>query len=278
MGKKKIMVLIAVGLFFLTGCNKTENKDISTEVDYSTEQLEVKELEEADVGDVIQLGHLEQDGDPSTVDEPVFWDVLDKKDNALLVISHYVIAREQFSDNRENTTWENSQIREFLNGQFYDELFSDKEKDIIIDSVISNPSSIQYLIDLDKDDKDEVTRDMPDTTDKLFLLSWEEVVTYFHMEIKVNIWLVKYYGSASSVAKPSYVVMMEDYENRKKINEKNGWGDVKTVYNTNGLDWVLRSSWSGDEYMLTVNKKGHIVAITPTRVFGIRPAMWIQVN
>ena len=86
----------------------------ATEVPATTEALETVALKDAEIGDIVQMGTYEQDGDPETED-PICWDVLDKDGNAVLLISHDVIAYQRFSDNLKCVIWEDSQIRSWLN-------------------------------------------------------------------------------------------------------------------------------------------------------------------
>lgn len=282
--KNKLLIIVLIfGLCIMGGCKEKENKTTSeneeTDIGYTTDQLEAVPLEQADVGDVIQLGHMEQDGDETTSAEPLYWDVLDKKDNKILVISHYVICRHQFSETKENEIWEESDLRKYLNGQFYDETFDEEEKNKIVDSVISNPSIKQYLVTLEKDEWTGILDDMPDTTDKLFALSWEEVIQYYQPEIKINECGIKYYASDILLAKPTYVVLIEDYEQRqKKVEELTGHGDG--IYKTEGVAWLSRSQGIFEESVLYVDHKGNIGGTSPssTSDCGVRPAMWIEVQ
>jgi hypothetical protein len=282
--KRLKIILILTMLCFCSGCGKegeeeTQNVDkITNEADCTTEEItNIVEIGDADVGDIVQFGCYEQDRDESTKDEPIYWDVLDKKDDSILVISHFLLDRQQFSDDKKNVVWEDSQIRVWLNETFYNEAFSESEKNMIIESVISNPGSKPYLEAVGKGNRCGILDDMPDTTDRIFLLSWEEAINYYNLEVQINESDVKYYGSDEIIAKPSYVVMMEDYEYRKQLAEEYcSW--LETGYKPNGMDWVLRSQGAGTEYVLFVNQDGAIASIHPTYTFGIRPAMWIRVR
>ena len=72
----------------------------ATEVPATTEALETVALKDAEIGDIVQMGTYEQDGDAETED-PICWDVLDKDGDAVLLISHDVIAYQRFSDSRK---------------------------------------------------------------------------------------------------------------------------------------------------------------------------------
>lgn len=253
-----------------------ENADAAAES--TTEEIKTVALADADVGDMVQFGRYEQDGSASTKGEPIFWEVLEKKDDCILVISHLVLARGQFSDDEKNVVWEDSQIRQWLNGTFYNQAFDEAEKSRIVDSVISNPGAALFWESVDKGDKRGILGDMPDTEDRVFLLSWEEILACFKPEIQINIRSgVKYYGTDNLIAKPSFVVMLEDYKYCEEIRQMHyGWPHAR--YKFNGVYWLLRSQGTGSEFVMVVNLDGHIVSTTPKSISGIRPAMWIRVQ
>ena len=79
------------------------------------------------VGDVITFGKYEQDNDLSNGSEDIEWIVLDKKDGNLLLLSKYGLDTKVVCDNADisyEATWETSNTRLWLNGDFYDSAFS----------------------------------------------------------------------------------------------------------------------------------------------------------
>ena len=86
---KIYMITIGIGVVLLSGCGKKQVE--TTEVPATTEALEMVALKDAEIGDIVQMGTYEQDGDPETED-PICWDVLDKDGDAMLLISHDVIS------------------------------------------------------------------------------------------------------------------------------------------------------------------------------------------
>ena len=59
------------------------------------------------------------------------WRVLEKEQDKTYLITEKVIAYKQFSVNNKND-WENSDLRKWLNGQFYETAFSAEEKSRIV--------------------------------------------------------------------------------------------------------------------------------------------------
>jgi len=102
------------------------------------------------------------------------WWVLDVKDDMAFIVRVNYPTQEKFHS-ETTASWETSDIREFLNGEYFNENFSAEEKLWIIESTIAN-------------------RGGADTTDKIFLLSIDEVETYLTDEDMRSI----YYEGTSS--------------------------------------------------------------------------------
>jgi hypothetical protein len=94
------------------------------------------------------------------------WRVLDVHDGRALILSDRIITRQRYCS--RYAIWETSEIREWLNGSFYENTFSAEESVRIAESRIANNDNPWFE-----------TPGGADTTDKIFLLSVEEVVKYF---------------------------------------------------------------------------------------------------
>ena len=105
------------------------------------------------VGDYIKFGSYPQTS--SGQKQPIEWQVLSKENNKILVISKYGLDAKRFDGS--SNVWANSEIRKWLNGEFYNKAFTDQEKKCIN---LSNLSDVG-------------------TNDNVFLLSEEEVEKYF---------------------------------------------------------------------------------------------------
>ncbi len=181
---KKLMMIIAFAMLSLSGCGKrvesteavTEGSNSEELASATTEVLETVALKDAEIGDIVQMGTYEQDGDPATED-PICWDVLDKDGDAVLLISHDVIAYQRFSDNHKCVIWEDSQIRSWLNQEFYAEAFDETEQASIRETTLENPSTVGFAAHVDPSGDVQVRESRLDTKDKIFLLSWKEAET-----------------------------------------------------------------------------------------------------
>ena len=114
------------------------------------------------------IGKYEQDNDPSNGPEDMNWIILDESDDALLLIAESPIDAMKYYCSEENTTWETSDVRKWLNSEegFYGIAFSDEEKARILSAEISTKKSI-YGADGGRD-----------TVDKVWILSEEETRHY----------------------------------------------------------------------------------------------------
>ena len=118
------------------------------------------------VGDTVVFGAYEQDNDESNGKEPIEWIVLDVNEKGeCLLISKYVIDTWSAPD---GSTWGNSSLRSWLNGEFYEAAFTDTEKARILETALTSDSLPGY-------------GDAPDigTVDKVFLLNVTEAEQYF---------------------------------------------------------------------------------------------------
>ncbi|MCR4621019.1 MAG: DUF6273 domain-containing protein [Clostridiales bacterium] len=122
-----------------------------------------------EVGDTVCFGHYEQDNDLNTRTEPIEWIVLAAcEESEYLLVSRYVLDAEKYNDTSGEVTWEQSTLRKWLNGEFYDWAFSDDEKALLVDARVTADRNPQFDTDPGND-----------TDDKVFLLSAEEAGKYF---------------------------------------------------------------------------------------------------
>lgn len=101
-----------------------------------------------EIGGIITFGNYE-------------WQVLDKKDNAVLIITRYIIEEHAYNDKYIDITWAECSLRKYLGGDFYNR-FSVAEKSRIIPVTNMNYDNQWYG-----------TRGGADTQDMIFLLSIE---------------------------------------------------------------------------------------------------------
>ena len=173
------------------------------------------------------------------------WFILGRDGDKALVTTKYGIDAKPFDNKNVSTTWANSSIRDWLNHDFYDTAFTDYEKQYILKTNVPNRSNSQYNTDSGAD-----------TEDKIFLLSEEEVKTYF-IDLDTR--------KARSTTYARKVEGSEVYFNLTEVSS-NYW---------------LRTMGEDQTKATYVNELGSTVfagdAITSMKN-AVRPAMWVDIN
>ena len=277
---KKWCIMLAFAMLLLSGCGKqAESTEVATEESNTeepepatTEALETVTLKDAEIGDIVQMGTYEQDGDAETED-PICWDVLDKDGDAVLLISYDVIAYQRFSDSRKCVIWEDSEIRTWLNQEFYAEAFVEEEQASIRETTLENLSTVGFAAHVDPSGDVQVRESRPDTKDKIFLLSWKEAEQYYGNRLT----------DASVLGRrPSRAVLQK----RKAIFTDLIIEELPAMYpysrhlpdGTERLPWMLRSTGMKDYTILVIGYEGKWDQDYPDSYNGVRPAMWVNVG
>ncbi len=146
----------------VTTKTKEANSETSLNEETSEETTEVFKIE-ANVGDSVELGSYEG--------KRISWLVLDETEDRYLLLSEMGLASKYMNSDNEVITWEDCEIRQWLNGDFYNASFSEQEKNIIATVTNVNVGNEEYDIDGGND-----------TEDTFFLLSLDEVEYYFCSE------------------------------------------------------------------------------------------------
>ena len=277
---KKWYIMLAFAMLLLSGCGKqAESTEVITEESNTeepelatTEALETVTLKDAEIGDIVQMGTYEQDGDAETED-PICWDVLDKDGDAVLLISHDVIAYQRFSNSRKCVIWEDSEIRTWLNQEFYAEAFDETEQASIRETTLENPSTVGFAAHVDPSGDVQVRESRPDTKDKIFLLSWKEAEQYYGNRLT----------DASVLGRrPSRAVLQK----RKAIFTDLIIEELPAMYpysrhlpdGTERLSWMLRSTGMKNYTIFVIGYEGKWDQDYPDSYNGVRPVMWVNVG
>ncbi|MDR0854177.1 MAG: DUF6273 domain-containing protein [Clostridiales Family XIII bacterium] len=109
------------------------------------------------IGDTIKFGTFGN--------RVIEWEVLLVEENRALLVSKDCVSQLAYNQEYKRVTWEQCSVRQWLNNYFYNRLES-HQKNLIIESEIENEDN-------------EESRGGNNTKDKIFLLSLEDVKTYF---------------------------------------------------------------------------------------------------
>ncbi len=195
-----------------------------------------------EVGDFVTFGTYERDNDPSDGKEAVSWHVLDRKDGAVLLLCDSALDCRPYDVSGGVVTWETCSLREWLNGTFLDEAFSEKERERILCVNVSadpNPS-----FDTDPGG---------DTADRFFLLSIPEVERY---------------------------LIREDQKQCMATGYCKAQGAVTDAYGY--CRWWLRTPGKNSGSAVIVDTYGTVVfegvGADNDRICAIRPAVWVSLE
>jgi hypothetical protein len=225
---------------------------------------------DAKPGDIVVFGSYEQDNDESNGTEDIEWIVLDNTDGKLLVISKDILNYMRYS--AETTVWEYSDLRSWLNGEFYDIAFDDSEKSSIVLSVCENPGNPYFG-----------TSAGTGTNDNIFCLSYDEAYTYFSFTNWNESSLSG--NSQTIIASPSVWAKKKKLASAYAITEGyynavlSTYGFSATCIGVEGCDWWLRTSGQDGDHACIVGMYGSVnssetVSITVAK--GVRPAMYLE--
>ena len=197
------------------------------------------------VGDIITMGHYEQDGDLTNGTEAIEWQVLAVEDGRALVISRYGLDAKPYNEKSESVTWETCTLRTWLNGEFYNSAFSSEEKGWILQVTLKNPNNAEYG-----------TKGGNDTTDRIFLLSIEEAEQYFVDDESRKCWPTAYAKNIGAFA-----------------------SDLSS--DTLGAWWWLRSPARNNRFTVLVGTNGSVYGngrSVDNSNIAARPAFWLDLN
>ena len=207
-------------------------------------KLSVLRMKTPAVGDFVAIGKYEQGSGVL----PIEWLVLDKKDRKLLLISKYALECRKYHEHFADITWENCDLRKWLNNEFLNAAFDGFEQSLIMETRCPADKNPQY--------------DTPPgnaTTDKVFLLSIPEAKKYFKSD------------EDRKAAPTAYA----------KKQGANADDDFKTAAGEACCWWWLRSPGDDSPYAAYVSRGGSVVDNGDDVAYSedcIRPALWISLE
>lgn len=188
------------------------------------------------------------------------WRILERCGMGMLILTHEIIEQRDYHNAKESVTWENSEMRSFLNTDFLNRFSA------------SDQGRIQATVNRGSDNPWYSTCGGSDTLDKVFLLSLDDVVR-------------RYFGDSSRLL------------DNPKTNQRY-WFDRKDENNTKRTASLFDSPWwwwtrtpgKNNRVSVYVHGDGNIgiqgngVSQTSFNTLhprtksnegGVRPAMWI---
>ncbi len=187
-------------------------------------------------GSFIKFGKYEQNNDTSDGPEDIEWQILNIRDDKILVISRYALDCVPYNTKYTPVTWETCSLRTWLNTTFFETAFSENQKIRIVCSDVHASDNPTFNTDPTNE-----------SNDKVFLLSATEAVRYLPSSNE-KMCIPTAYAIANSVF----------------------------VRGNNNCPWWLRSTNSSITYVNengNVSYFGHSAYDHNT---AVRPVMWIE--
>ena len=200
------------------------------------------------VGDTYTFGAYEQDNSTSNGKEAIEWTVLDKDGMSLLLISKQALDCQQYNTSYTDVTWESCSLRKWMNGTFLNKAFNAEEQAQIQNTTVSADKNPEYN-----------TNPGNATTDKVFLLSINEVEKYFNSD------------EARKCAPTAYAKAQGAYTS----------DSYKTASGAATCCWWLRSPGNTRNRAALVTYDGSVHYYgnyVSSDTGAVRPALWINLD
>ena len=202
------------------------------------------------------------------------WRILDEKDDKILIITENTIGERSYHNHCVEITWEQSDMRQYLNGSFFKE-FTPEEQSQILETQVS-----------DRDNPWTGTKCGNPTADKVFLLSYDEVVKYFGDSGDLQSrqgwhWVdIDVPGLNGGIPEKGGTDFVNDqYNNARRVFKPDGsaaWWWLRSPggqgqWTTGSIGFIGELFLCGDDVWMESREHG------PDENAGVRPAMWIKI-
>lgn len=204
-------------------------------------------LRAAEVGSTVCFGAYEQDNNANNGKEDIVWIVLKKENSKILVVSDKALDCQPYDIVWGDARWENCSLRKWLNKTFLNDAFSSAEQTMIADTNVSADKNPKFDTDSGNN-----------TTDKVFLLSTNEVNRYFGS------------NEARKCIPTAYAIANGVYTSNSKTK-----GGAATCW------WWLRLPGYIQSYAAVVGDDGSVLYYgngVNCDDDGVRPALWINLD
>lgn len=221
--------------------------------------------EEVFVGDIVEFGAYEQDNDLSNGNEPLEWIVVDSdnENGSVMLLSRYVIDTYPYAvlpdddmDYFINSVlqWENSDIREWLNTEFYQNAFETDEQRYILSTELNN------------DDKEGTLQ--LGTIDNIFLLSVDEFGKYREINMVLDTNYTEYVGNKEY---EEHIIDPDSLEDTVVFNDPDVWW-LRTMERDCMVSMVglVDDPMNDGDYEFST--------LSCDQRYGVRPALWVSLT
>lgn len=239
-----LIIVFSIQTFSYSSASKNSS-EVETKVEKETYDDNLLPLS-IKVGDEIEFGRFyDLNGDEEIERTPIKWMVLDRLNEYALLITKDIIKTMPYNYLWSPTNWRDSNIRLWLNYDFYDIAFNDIEKKLVKKVITENVGNHNQNVKAEFQTKDYV-----------FLLSIEEAKQYFKQS-------------------KDYMAVGTEYAKKEGL-----WiskYDTSVGYSV----WWLRSpgrSMSSAAIVYAAGGIGYSGDGVATRGNGLRPCIWVECN
>lgn len=163
------------------------------------------------MADSFELGRMVQTKNGEKT--PIKWIVLSQEGKKILVLSKYGLEYMPFNARLTGVTWDECSLRDWLNDVFFDDCFSDSEKEIVSESYVPAHRNPDYNSSAGSG-----------TNDKVFVLSINEVKEYFRTKEDRICYGTDYANGNSRcnwwLRTPGYAYLITNVESNGEINSR----------------------------------------------------------
>ena len=185
--------------------------------------------------------------------EPIRWRILTESNGKAFILCDSIIYNHRYDDSSNN--YADSEIREWLNGTFYNTAFSTLQQELILTTTVDNSAA--------STGKDSNVYVCENTYDKVFLLSYKEVTN-------------RRYGFASSYSDYDEARRMTTSDYSRATGAYMGTG---SSYYGNGWWWLRSPHYYGSAFAHRMDIDGDVYSDSVDEtISGVVPAMWIELE
>ena len=296
--KKNLLIIIifVFTIFILANNNECFGKEQKTESSNGLKE-----------NDTIFFGKYEQDGNLENGPEPIEWIVLGIKENKALLVSKYILDFKEMHPYDEQFNWENSELRDWLNDDFFQKAFSYSEKLKMVRIELSSKSLENRTIVINKDSSSSTTENpflykllgvknyqppkslfgfvvCPDLNDMMVLEKNKKLATYAVPALNTQT------QTSLSQEDHSHRSILHDRKRRKgKGNENEKDNNTFSETDTNGKNYEPLGYWLRNmnsivngritkTYFDCIDTKGHKDNSRASFKNGVRPEILIDTD
>ena len=205
-------------------------------------------IESFAAGDLVSFGSYEQDGDTGNGPEAIRWIVLERSGTELTLLSSRCLDTRPFHSGGGSARWEESELRRWLNEEFYSQAFTEEQRAAVVETMLNNPANPEWGVG-----------EGGDTADRVYLLSLQELERYFPAEPGGS----AEYNAAAEADSTPYAIKNGAF---RQEENKNTW-------------WWLRTTGKDLEHAVYVYSTG-LPAINGGKLAssggGLRPALRVD--